>query len=389
MIFHVHYSSYESSGEIRRIRNINRDLVTSLSTDVIEIAFISSVCFFKGKYDRFRLQESVKKKFYFPCLPFSYGNLFFKKLDGFWTSFLLGLLYLVYRPKYIVSEYSISSRSLKLIPQKVPCIIDVHGAVREEYEYSVPNPRKAMSRYYDFLERSGSKRAYAIVCQSEAMRKHLVAKYPGLDEQKICVYRCAADEKMFFYDEKLRNAKRKELQIGNQELFVYSGGLHRWQKIEDALRLFRDYLSYGSSVAKFLILTLDRAAASSLVELKFPEIRKNIIIKSVPHTQVGAYLCAADVAFLLRDNVIMNVVAFPTKLAEYMACGLPIISNCVAKNWVDCPEFIYDIDAKKIENLKSFLETIDRVKISNFAHEHLSLDSDRRSIKRFLDGLAQ
>lgn len=387
MIFHVHYSFSENSGEIRRIKNIDRDLVSYLSRDEIEIVFISPALFFRKKYEKFKLRESVRKKFYFPAVPFSYSKLFFMKLNSFWTSFILWLLYLFYKPQYIVSEYSISYQSLRFIPSSVFCIIDIHGAQREEYEYSVKNHRKSISDYYDYLEYKGILKARGVICQSDEMRKHLLRKYPNLDEAKFCVYRCTADATLFFYNLNDREAIRRDMSLSEDQcLFVYAGGLHRWQKVEESLRLFEQYLTACDSRAKFLLLTLAKDQAKELIEIKFPNIKDSILVKSVSNAQVRLYLSAADVAFLLRDDVVMNAVAFPTKLAEYMFCGLPVISTSVAKKWIDCDRFIYNIDICGITNLGAFLSQVNRVEVADYAQKNLSLDFDKQQLITFLDG---
>ena len=45
--FHIHYTFAENSGEVRRIKNINKDLAQKLSNEVYEISFISIAHFIK------------------------------------------------------------------------------------------------------------------------------------------------------------------------------------------------------------------------------------------------------------------------------------------------------------------------------------------------------
>jgi glycosyltransferase involved in cell wall biosynthesis len=41
--------------------------------------------------------------------------------------------------------------------------------------------------------------------------------------------------------------------------------------------------------------------------------------------EVGKYLEASDLGLLLRENHVVNRVASPTKFAEYLLCGLPVV----------------------------------------------------------------
>ena len=118
------------------------------------------------------------------------------------------------------------------------------------------------------------------------------------------------------------------------------------------------------------------------------EIRENVICKSLGFAEVPHYLNAADVAFLFRDNVVMNAVASPTKLAEYMACGLPIISSEVAKHWISDAALSYFLilEEEKWPNFSSVREWIslcDRRGVQMYANSYLSLDKDNRVAYNF------
>ncbi len=59
--------------------------------------------------------------------------------------------------------------------------------------------------------------------------------------------------------------------------------------------------------------------------IQYPALKSKLISFSVPNDEVYKYLNAADFGILFRENTVMNNVASPTKFAEYMLCGLPVI----------------------------------------------------------------
>lgn len=385
--FHIHFTFAENSGEIRRIKNINIDLAQKLSQPVYEIAFISIQKFInyrQYKQHKFKLHDNVIKKYYFPTLPFSYGNWFVKRLNSIWCSFLVFILWLVYKPKFAIAEFSVGWQALRFLPKSVTCIIDAHGVTKEEYEYAVPNYDYKISETYDYLEEQGMRKAKFVTCQSEAMKKYLLNKYSFLSENNIYSYKCGADKNIFYIDETERNKTRNTLGIKSDELlFIYSGGLHKWQKIEDSIKLFVEYCN--KEKAKFLILTLDKIGAEKLISKYDNDTQKKFLIMSATNKEVYKYLNAADVAFLLRDDVILNRVASPTKLAEYMFCGLPVISTNVSNWWIDDTTAIFNVDKQNIFELRTFLKTVDKKRIAEYAIENLSLECDRENINKLLN----
>lgn len=378
--FHIHFTFLENSGEVRRIKNIDTDLAQHLSGEVIEVVFVSIKSLANYKKSWFKLSDSVCKKIYLPLLPFSYKSWVIKRLNSIWCSLLVFILWLFYRPKFAIAEFSIGGQAMRLLPSSVQRIIDVHGATREEYEYSSPNPNKRIADTYDYLERKGMRKASFVVCQSEAMKKYLLEKYDFLTANRIFSYKCGADGKLFYIDNDIRTSIRKELGVKETEtLFIYSGGLHKWQRIEDSVNLFVDYAKKHEG--KFLILTLDKEAAQALVNQTGEELKNRFIIHSVTNKEVYKYLNAADVAFLLRDDVVLNRVASPTKLAEYMFCGLPIISTNVSTYWIENSSYIYNVDIEKnLDKVNDFIKNADREAIAKYALEYLSVECDRKNL---------
>lgn len=384
-IIHFHYSAFENSGEIRRIRNINRQFVTHLSDDIIEIAFISlQLCFRKDV--RFKLSEKVRKKFVIPVFPFSYSTVLGKRINSLWTSLVMSFINLIYRPDIYVGEYSVAGQSLRLIRKHTKCIIDIHGAVKEEYEYATGDAKNPnMSKCFDAFEKIGINRASFLICQSDEMKRLLLNKYPDINDSNIYVYHCYADTSKFHYDTTARSLIRKELMIADDEIvFMYSGGLHKWQKVNDSLILFEEYYKYYSK-GYFIILTLDADSAIKMVNNDFYMIRDRVIIRSVSHDMVPMYLNASDIAFLLRDDVVMNAVASPTKLAEYMSCGLPVVSTSVGKCWLKDSKFIFNTDEHSIIEVNTFIEDLNREDISSYAHKEMSIHVDQEQLSMLID----
>jgi hypothetical protein len=133
---------------------------------------------------------------------------------------------------------------------------------------------------------------------------------------------CLAPETEFFFDPVLRDRVRIELAITPDEaVYVYSGSLVGYQRFDETVATFRAALAAGRT-ARLIVLTPDVERACQLCA-DLPA--RSVICRSVKHAEVNGYLNAADFGMLLRENAPVNVVAFPTKFAEYAMTGLKVV----------------------------------------------------------------
>jgi glycosyltransferase involved in cell wall biosynthesis len=132
---------------------------------------------------------------------------------------------------------------------------------------------------------------------------------------------CPSPEEYLF----ARNSWRERLGIGNSTVFVYSGGLSKWQLIDKMFLLFGNLKEYFPD-AKLLLITPEPKNIKNLAILSGVR-SEDIISISLSAHEVGFALCACDIGFLLRENNITNRMAFPNKFTEYIRSGLLIITS--------------------------------------------------------------
>ncbi len=213
----------------------------------------------------------------------------------------------------------------------VPLIVDIHGIADEVLQRNIPS-NKRQTIYAQSLEQEKTilKAADGWVAVSNKMlaeHKNRVAKKPAWE----AVIPNTADEKRFVWNPAQRKSQRATLRCEDNFVFVYSGGVQRWQSIDSVLRLMASidqHEGFRSSLRPFfLFLTWDKNFSfdKKLAELG---IRlNNAKFRHASETEVPAYLQAADAGILLREDNIVNRVSCPTKAAEYLLSGLPIITT--------------------------------------------------------------
>lgn len=381
MVIHAHHSQSPISGEMKRIMNINTDVAGILSDEIVEIEFYSFRAYrYVHTNGQFKISNKIVRKYYIPNIEH------LGILNSLYCSIIIACLCIKYKPSHYIEEWKFPiglQRLRNLFFSRTQLVIDIHGAAPEEYLYSNGTVNSQLER----SEQYSVTIADTIICQSDEMKRHLIHKY-GCNQDKICVYRCGVDTNIFKLSDIDRKLIRKQLGIEDGiTLFVYSGGMHKWQKIGTTLRYFLNY-HYQYPDSKMLVLTKDNDGLNQIIENEgLSDVTTEIIVRSLPYNQVSAYLNAADVSFLIRDNVIMNAVASPTKLAEYMVCGLPVISSSVAKKWVTPSglPYIIDYENTSIEQLHTILLSVDRRSINKYSVDTLSLDIDKQNVKFYFN----
>ncbi|MDD5065536.1 MAG: glycosyltransferase [bacterium] len=208
-------------------------------------------------------------------------------------------------------------------------IFDMRGLYPDEYVLSgYIRKRSFLYKLYKSLEYVEVKLCSRVVVVSERFRKYINLLYlhdrPG--SGKIRVIPCAADLSRFRYNSPARRRIRTALNLEKRLVFVYSGSLaewHLWRKSIDFFRVIRKRIRN----AFFLFLTYE---PSRPVEEYFKEKKVNsrdFRILNLRSEDVPSYLLAGDFGLMFIRPDISKQVCSPIKFGEYLACGLPVITN--------------------------------------------------------------
>ena len=224
--------------------------------------------------------------------------------------------------------------------------------------------------------RAAARAADGAIFVSEALRRCRGADLaPTVDA--LVAPNCA-DEDVFFLSPELRGRARAKLGVTPREtLFVYSGGVSAYQRIEDTMRWFAA-LAGRNPGCRLLLLTPEPGVVSAMADrLKVPGAP---IIRCVEHNEVNAYLNAADAAFMFRHRDATNHVASPTKFAEYCMTGLPVVmSDAVAGAFANAQHFGNYVAEDELDPLRCIAE-IDRASVAALACAALGRRSQLRAI---------
>jgi glycosyltransferase involved in cell wall biosynthesis len=220
----------------------------------------------------------------------------------------------------------------KLSRRPVKILFDIRGFFPEEYT-DVGHWKKDRLLYKTVkrVERWLLGQADGFVVLTEKARDIL---FPGSretgndkDGRPVEVIPCCVDLARFAVaGEKTRHEIRTQYHLQDRKVIVYIGALGTWYMLDEMADLFQAAREQDESV---FAMVLTQSAPEMMVERL--EARgfsgDDMIIKKVSPAEVPAYLSAADTALSFIKPCFSKLSSSPTKLAEYFAGGLPVITN--------------------------------------------------------------
>lgn len=135
---------------------------------------------------------------------------------------------------------------------------------------------------------------------------------------------CVMPEKFEEIPLEERIACRRELAIPEDaKVVLYSGGMGWYQCSEELLELFRQLHDADPSLV-FLVLTQAMDTFKALLE-KSGLPASCVRMRSCLPQEVARYQQSADVGVILRKDDVLNNLASPVKIGEYLSAGLGIV----------------------------------------------------------------
>src|SRR5262249_30364692 len=137
---------------------------------------------------------------------------------------------------------------------------------------------------------------------------------------------CVDAERFRAFDAETKDGLRRELNLEGRRVIVYVGALGGWYLTDEMAELFAVARQEDDSTFSMILtqsspeMIIGRLNSLGLAESDY--LVKNVSPKDVPR-----YLKAADFAVSLIKPCYSKVSSSPTKIAEYLASGLPVISN--------------------------------------------------------------
>ena len=216
----------------------------------------------------------------------------------------------------------------KLRPAQL--IFDIRGFMPEEYTDAGVWPANGyLYRGLKRVERYLFKVSDAFVVLTEKARDIL---FPGCSEtdylgRPIAVIPCCVDFARFDSVEIIpRESLRRELNLAGRRVIVYVGSFGGWYMTDEMTELMA--LGHELDPSTFSMILTQSPDQDVIKRMKQLGVNaKDILVVKVKPEEVPRYLRAADIAISFIRPCYSKQSSSPTKIAEYLASGLPVICN--------------------------------------------------------------
>ena len=202
---------------------------------------------------------------------------------------------------------------------KIPSLYDFRGfALGEWTDMGKITQSSLLYRILNQLDRKAVNSASGLVVLEESA-KLLLKKTYDVPNVPLKVIRTCTDTKRY---KKRKDIKNKE---NNTLRFVFLGGARFPYRPDLALMLIKKLIEYGVPCNIDFINQGDRFVidkASSLTGISKEKIR----VLDCQHSEIPNILTTYDCGIVMVESSYWRRVCSPTKLGEYLASGLPVIS---------------------------------------------------------------
>ncbi len=213
---------------------------------------------------------------------------------------------------------------------KPKLLFDIRGFFPEEYTDAGIWPEGGwLYRSAKRVEAWLMNEADGFVVLTEKAREILFpeSKNGGFDDdgRPVEVIPCCVDISRF-ENAISRDAARLRLGVGNRFVAAYVGSFGGWYLTDEMMEFFEAVREFRPDA--FILILTQREKEKIAGELKKRGFAEgDFLVESVRPAEIAGYVAAADVAISFIKACYSKLSSSPTKIAEYLACGVPIIAN--------------------------------------------------------------
>lgn len=219
----------------------------------------------------------------------------------------------------------------KFSRHKPKILFDIRGFFPEEYTDAGIWPENGwLYRVVKRVEKWLLREADGFVVLTEKARNLLFSEAidGGFDKlgRPVEVIPCCVDLARFAVNDDLRSNIRRELSVQDRYVIAYVGSFGGWYLSDEMFELFAAVREADPLIFVMVLTQRDtEQVAKKLNEIGFG--KDDFFVSSISPAEIPGFLAAADAAVSFVKACYSKQASSPTKNAEYLASGLPIMAN--------------------------------------------------------------
>lgn len=201
--------------------------------------------------------------------------------------------------------------------------------------------------------------------------KQIISKIPRLKAKKITIIPTCVDEDNFSISRSVSSVER--LGISGKFTILYLGSLGTFYALEEMMDFFSIIQTSNLINNPYFLIITNNPSDFICQGMQLRNIPKNSYgVSRMPHAELKGVMPFADVSLMFYRRNLSKAGCCPTKFAESLACGLPIVINAgigdtesiIARERIGITVKDFSVDAYKdaVDKLISMLSDKDGLK---------------------------
>jgi glycosyltransferase involved in cell wall biosynthesis len=214
-----------------------------------------------------------------------------------------------------------------IISQHVMVVFDIHGLVPQEFVW-LKKGRRWGPAYLclKIIERFCAAQSDYLLCASKSLKEYFEMKYKVNNKIDVIQNISTFPKRDLNELNKVKTNLKKQLNLKNAFVLLHVGSFLQWTDTARSIEIVKKLQEVLPKVF-LLIVTYENKTKVSNFLLENQMLQSQFLVTHVPHEEIHQFVPVGDLGLIMRDNSLINQVAFPTKFSEYLACGVPILCS--------------------------------------------------------------